>query len=103
MLYATSSISPTLSSGAIAMRYSSTDPATMEDEAGAQQSNQFGSTPMTSSPLSTNSNVRSPEEPQQPVTGAKIRKRRPPVNGPLLEPPNPYGRKGKPRCERCRN
>ena len=88
---------------AIALRYSSAQPVMMDADVGVQQWKQFDSTPVPSSPLSTNSNIRSPgDELQKSVTATRIRTRRPAVN-PALEPPNPYGRKGKPRCERCRN
>jgi hypothetical protein len=86
---------------AIALRYFSAEPVLMD--ADVQQSRQFDSTPVPSTPLSSNSNIRSPgDEQQNSVTTAKVRTRRRAVN-PVLEPPNPYGRKGKPRCERCRD
>jgi hypothetical protein len=86
---------------AIALRYFSAEPVMMD--ADVQQSKQFDSTPVPSTPLSTNSNIRSPgDELQESVPAARIRTRRRAVN-PVLEPPNPFGRKGKPRCERCRD
>jgi len=86
-----------------AMGYPATEPVMMDGDVGVQQLKQFDSIPVASSPLSTYHNIGSPsDEPQKPVPGTKVRTRRPAVN-PILEPPNPYGRKGKPRCERCRN
>ena len=87
----------------IAMQYSFTDLAIIDDDPSVQrQSIQFESTPQASSPISTNSTKHRSDEAKRPVTESKARTRRSSVN-PYLETLNPYGRGGKPRCDRCRS